>query len=115
MTPVRYVGGREDLRGKTALARPAVTRGSKGLTPLHLMLLLHYHTTPEPWPQATAPAVRVYTEHLLRLELIQRDPKEIRHESYDITQRGIAFVESLCTAPLPVERWVIPNQEERTV
>jgi hypothetical protein len=30
MTPVRYVGWRDDLKGTTALARPAMTRGRKG-------------------------------------------------------------------------------------
>ena len=86
------------------------------LTPLHLMLLLHYFTTPDPWPQAFAPAVVRFTDDLLGLGLIHgptaRSPARM---TYDTTEKGNAYIRALCTLPLPVARWVVTAQEERAV
>lgn len=71
-------------------------------TPLHAMLLLHYHTTASRWPQAGAPAVLAYTESLVRWRLIE--PVEDVAFGYTTTPRGRAMVAALCALPLPEER-----------
>jgi hypothetical protein len=79
-------------------------------TPLHLMLLLHYHVTSDPWPQAGAPAVLKFTDSLAVLGLIEWDERLGR---YSTTDKGVAHIQALRTAPLPERRWVIPAQDER--
>jgi hypothetical protein len=81
-------------------------------TPLHLMLLLHYHVTPEPWPQAGAPAVRKYTDSLVALGLIEYSER-LGH--YTSTNAGVAYIQALRTTPLPEQRWVLPAQDERAL
>ena len=41
-------------------------------TPLHLMLLLHYHVSCEDWDKAHAPAVIEYTQQLINRGLVAR-------------------------------------------
>lgn len=84
-------------------------------TPLHLMLLLHYHVTPDPWPQRGAPAVLEFTGDLIGLGLVEHVIKGKHGHQYGTTDRGAAYVDALCSVPLPVQRWAIPAQAERTL
>ena len=80
-------------------------------SPLTLMILLHYHTTPKPYAEhepahADSPAVREAVN-----KLIQEDMIEPRNEPglYRTSGRAAFFIEHLMNIPFPEQCWVIPD------
>ncbi len=76
-------------------------------TPLHLKLMLHYYTSPEPFPQESE-GISEYRQHLIRMELITVTP-QCNPCCYVTTGRGTAFVQLLCETSLPTQAWVRPD------
>lgn len=75
------------------------------LTPLHLKILLHCHTSGEDW-QYLSPVHREYRDDLAGLGLIEPcdAPK-----NWTTSERGKVFVEGLLSHPLPIQKWVMPK------
>ena len=75
------------------------------LTPLHLKLLLHHYTHPEPWPHKGGCA-NEYEEQLRSEGLLQLAPPIQVDRDYLVTDKGRAHVEQLLTLPFPTQAWV---------
>lgn len=72
------------------------------MTPLHIDLLLHCHTTPDRYPRLGAPAVDQYL-----LELEADGLIEMRQDGiWRTTARGMAHVSQLCNLPFPTLQWI---------
>ncbi len=84
------------------------------MTPLHIRMLLHYHSIGEPYAKhdpnhADSPAVWEYRGDLLRDGLIEANA--CSGSGWGATPKGRAHVEALCSLPLPECRWVTPTRE----
>jgi hypothetical protein len=85
-------------------------------TPLHIKLLLHYHTNPVPFSNSHSPAVRDFTDDLILYKLVEKLSEPNQHGGcYVTTLMGNAYVRAICSVPLPEQRWVSPAQDERTL
>lgn len=87
------------------------------MTPLHLQMLLHYHSRCEPYGKhepehASSPAVAAYRSDLLRAGLIEVDgrapPPGVESAGFTTTDKGRFYVDRLCSLPLPEATWIIP-------
>lgn len=81
------------------------------MTPLHITMLLHYHTTPTPYAEhdcahQESEAVHKFRAQLVKLELIERDEADV--SLYHTTDKGRAFVDMLCATPMPIQKWSAP-------
>ena len=74
------------------------------LTPLHIKLMIHCYLVSSPINNADAPAVIDHLDELLSYELIYSEPES--GSGYKATDRGIAFVDKLCSTELPKQEWV---------
>lgn len=86
--------------------------------PMKINMMLHFYAVVGPYaPESarTSPAYTQFVKELLREGLIERPTKEEREHhpgwAYKATAKGAAWVNAICTVPLPVERtrWVIPS------
>ncbi|MBT2300392.1 hypothetical protein J7E70_07930 [Variovorax paradoxus] len=75
------------------------------MTPLQIEMLLHFHTTPTPWPRLNAPACVEAIEGFIRDGLVRDDDPS----RYWLTERGEACIRFLCAMPIPVANWAIPG------
>jgi hypothetical protein len=75
------------------------------MTPLMIEILLHYHCSASPFPRIYAPAVQEAIRHLIRLEILYEDNMEIKADR-EATQ---PYIDALCSIPLPVKKWEIPE------
>lgn len=78
------------------------------MTPLEIEIVMHYYCCPGEYREGdfTAPAVRsIIDEFRDQLGLIKQTP-----DGYKITDKGAAFVQSLCSVQLPVQVWVSPEK-----
>lgn len=76
-------------------------------TPLHLKLLLHAYSHPEPWPH-NGGCAHEYEQQLVLSGLIQ---SHASGHYYECTQKGRAHVEQLCRLPFPTQVWMAANGE----
>ena len=78
------------------------------MTPLEIGILLHYHYSTEDYRQGdfSAPAVRSTIDEF-RDKLNLLGPSAYPGQTYQLTDRGKAYVRALCSLPLPDCRWVI--------
>lgn len=72
-------------------------------SPLNIKMLLHYYTSTTPHPDIGLQSVQEFTEELLRLGCIEPDPRE---RGYRTTERGDAWVQSLCNVEVPTVCYV---------
>ena len=72
------------------------------MTPNDIEILIHCYVCPRPHPRISAPAVVEALNEFVFLGLVERDS----HNTYHTTDRGKAYMEMLCTLPLPVQKWV---------
>ena len=84
----------------------------KGLTPLHLQILLHYHVSPEPYSKDNkmhrdAPATVAYTGHLIERGLIKPLPDAEWPNGFGTTDRGRVLAAHLCETLLPRAHWIV--------
>ena len=84
------------------------------MTPLQIKMMLHHYCSPEPYAcrepvHASSPAVTEQRHALCEYELLEAAVSE---SGFRVTPRGNAYVEALCSMPIPVAKWVIPDREE---
>lgn len=89
------------------------------MTPLHLRIALHYfHYFVSPTvsygagdsdAHAISPAVRNYKKELVDAGLLEFCDDGIRVKT---TEALSVYIEALCSVPLPVQKWVIPESEK---
>lgn len=72
-------------------------------TPYEIKLLLHLHTTPEPWPLAHTDHYRSTMSRFESIGLIDRT------DFPAVTWKGKALVDMWCSQPHPVAIWVDPR------
>jgi hypothetical protein len=88
--------------GEVGMAQPT-------LTPLHLQILLWYHTRPVKYaeyePQhANSIATTNFTGQLVAWGMIE----PVEGVYYCTTAKGIAYIEYVLALPLPKQCWVMP-------
>jgi hypothetical protein len=73
------------------------------LTPLHLQILLHYYTSPEPWPMLGVGCNSAYACHLCDRGLLERPIGNLSNPAgyFSITDKGRFMVNYLCATPIP--------------
>lgn len=87
------------------------------MSPLEIEIIFHYYCSPGDFRNGdfSAPAVRSAIDSFkahndsdgpILVENIQDTSSE-----YTITNRGKAYVYNLCSMPLPVCKWIIPDQK----
>jgi hypothetical protein len=80
-----------------------------GLTPLHILIAIHYHCHVEQHPMLHNQVHRDYAEDLAECGLLRAAG---RHDdataAYEKTDALAVFVEALCSTPFPVHKWVMP-------
>ena len=81
------------------------------LTPLEIMILIHYSAIYDDFKSIEAPAQRKAIEKFIRLELIkenmqikENDPKYVGN-----TEALEPYIKKLCSIPLPKMEWVVPE------
>lgn len=77
------------------------------MTPNEIDVLLHYHTSPEAHPRASAPAVKHAIATLLSWGLLTTERAgDVRF--YCTTSKGRAHVKQLCDLKTPIEKrmWI---------
>ena len=77
------------------------------MTPLAIEVLLHSYYSPEPHPRRDAPAVREIIDSFLMMDVIKPIPSW-GEGAYTTTNKGRAWVQMICSTPLPVEAWIDP-------
>lgn len=84
------------------------------ISPVGIEAMLHYYYSPEPHQMYDSTAVREATAVFLQNELVE--PRPLDKESvrfgpplYQCTEKGRAWVEMICTTPLPQIVWINPN------
>ena len=72
------------------------------MTPNDIEILIHCYVCPRPHPRASAPGVVETLNEFVFLGLVEK----YGNTMYRTTDRGKAYMEMLCTLPLPVQKWV---------
>ena len=74
------------------------------MTPNDLEVLIHCHVSPTAHPRIDAPAVKE------ALDMLEKNGLIILHKGgdniYSTTDKGNAFMQVLCSMPLPEQKWV---------
>jgi hypothetical protein len=78
------------------------------VTPLHLLLMIHYHAVAEEVPNKDAPAVIEYTNQLASHGLIIGSFSS--PSGYRSTARGAKWLQMLEETPLPENEWTDPRK-----
>lgn len=85
------------------------------MTPLHIDILIHYHTRPTEYGKEDdnfyAPAVREAVDWMVGANLLESsDPGD--DASFRTTDKGDAYIDAICTLPLPEKKtvWSIPKE-----
>lgn len=80
------------------------------MSPLMIDMLLHYYTTPTEYRDGdlSAPAVREAIEWFKdngMLEVVMG-----KSATYGVTPKAVAWIEHVCSLPLPKQVWVMPEK-----
>ena len=77
------------------------------MTPLHMTILLHYHTRPGDWDQLTETHSDFVLDHLKAglLEPYKRGDSQ----KYCISEKGEAWLDAALNLPMPEAKWVVPK------
>ena len=81
-------------------------------TPLHIEILIWYHTRVEKMPNHDAPAVIDYTASLVNLGILYESISD--STGYKITPKGHVWLKAILSTPLPIQHWIVPAQPEVT-
>lgn len=76
-------------------------------TPLHIELMLHFSTSDAPFHQPS-PVAEDYTSDLIDKGLVQKTAY-----GHGVTSAGRAFIDLLCSTPLPVSGFFDPRDGKR--
>lgn len=86
------------------------------VTPLHIMILLHYHCSAEAYAagnhdHANSPAVQDFKVDLIRHGVLERVPPEqlqghslLRPAELKVTEKGSFWVGKILATPMPVQK-----------
>lgn len=81
------------------------------MTPLQIEILLWYHGRAEDFERLDAPAVREAVDEFkgpLGMLELRAPAGGGDYRTYQLTERGRAYINALLMLPLPVCHWVIP-------
>lgn len=94
-----------DVAQKESVAPPPPRR----LTPLHILIAIHYHCHAEQHPMLHNQVHRDYAEDLAGAGLLRlANWATTATPAYEKTEGLAVFVEALCSTPFPVQKWVMP-------
>jgi len=86
------------------------------MTPLQIEIMLHYYAMGDDYRECdfSAPAVREAIDNfILVTEMLRAStPEEGYDPAYRITDKGRAYVDYLCSVPLPAVKYVIEYPHE---
>jgi len=79
------------------------------MTSLHIEIMLHYYAKCDSFPwNGDAPAQREFLKQLLDEQMLRKS--DLRESAdYQITPRGVSYIEALQAVRLPVQTWVVPQ------
>lgn len=82
-------------------------------SPSNIEVMLHFHCSPEPHPRAEALAVAEAIVRFMNEGLLQHRTGRLTGESsagfrLEPTARGRAWVQMICSTPMPVMAWKNP-------
>lgn len=77
-------------------------------SPLFIRVAMHYWYSPEPWPEHSPASFEIHNQ-LERAGLIELDGN---NQWAGVKIPLHVYVEALGSVPLPVKKWVMPEQEE---
>jgi len=81
-------------------------------SPLFIRVALHYYYSPEPWPEPSPAANDVHMK-LRDAGLIEEFEGPDNTTCWAAAPEPLqVYVEALGSVPLPVKKWVMPEQEE---
>lgn len=88
------------------------------MTPFELGILLHYYTTPVAHEQEDSPApiweptIQAFiSEKIIEPTPIAPPPDiDYKPSAYRLTQRGKAYIKYVLAVPLPMMKWVLPEE-----
>lgn len=88
------------------------------MAPIHITFMLACHCSPDPeenlghahWNSPAGYSTREWLVNNELLEPIYTDPTAPGNK-YTVTDRGRAWVEFICSTPLPVIEWRLPDRE----
>jgi len=85
------------------------------MTPYEINVALHYHSHVDDFSHQGAPiwdeTAKWFLDNGLLVMRFHEDPAYPR--IYDPTPKLHAYVEMLCETPLPVQKWIRPNEPTR--
>lgn len=78
------------------------------MTPLDLEILSHYYVTPEPHPNQEAHAVQASIGCFVSDGILEQRPRTGENPllSYQLTEKGVAFLQLLLQTPYPKQVFV---------
>jgi len=79
-------------------------------TPYKLTLLLHIHAIAEPWENTDAPAYTEAMKEFIDNGLVTRGDGPNLY--FKTTERAKVFIAALENLPLPVQKWMMPNETD---
>ncbi len=87
------------------------------MTPLEIEILLHYYGKAGDYHDGDFryPAVRNAITAFIDIGLLTTEPENgmYPHRTYHPTAGLRLYVETICKIPLPVKKWVMPDQESQ--
>lgn len=86
------------------------------MTPLHLLILIHYYISFEEYSKhdlnhANSITTMNYTHELvIHGVLAKRDEIHLLGSRYEITDKGRFFINYILNLPFPIQKWEMPNE-----
>ena len=77
-------------------------------SPLDIEVLIHYHTSPAPHPNADAPAVNESINRYIDDDIFC----VVRVGSYQLTTKGLAWLHEILSVPYPRQAWIGESGKE---
>jgi hypothetical protein len=89
--------------------------GNSRLTCNNVDVLIHYYTSPEEHPRKQSPAVQATIAMYLRDGIFESRSEKQTHvqSSYQLTAKGLAFLDLILSTPYPILMWSDPRTGER--
>ena len=73
------------------------------ITPLHLEILMHYFVYATPF-RADSETIRSYIQYWVEVGCLE--PTDAGTLSYDVTEKGQAWINKVLSTPMPTQKWV---------
>jgi hypothetical protein len=86
------------------------------MSPLHISIMLWYYCHPTDYMRGTDEGNSVATcdfvQYFCENEMLCYNPQD--GALYHITDKGMAYVESILDMPMPVQQWITPAIEKKS-